>query len=446
MFKSLTSRIFITFALLILLEGGLLVFYFGKLSVKDIETYLLDSLSQRAQLKAFQAESDLKTDLSTRLLFEQDALNENFKTPFRTDDLRPLLPPSGSIVTSCTGTQGETYFCSLTHLPRLKAWYVDWTPRETFLKVFQKLWLELLLLALVLLSSALLVAYFLSRLLLSPLKNFIQAADRIAKGAYTSVNLPVHRRDEIGELAQAFGRMGADLRDRERNLQLSALKLAHSERLASIGQIGASIAHEVKNPLTSISGYARLLKSKIEQSDQREAIEVIEKESDRCQHILQQMLRFTRSDPAESKPYSLKEVVQSVHLLLKAEARGRQVELKLENLTDTIVIGSAQQMQQVLLNVMMNALQASPPGSAVKLRMLEQAPWVHVEVEDKGEGIPHDIQDRIFDPFFTTKTGHDGTGLGLSVAKEIVEKQGGSLGFQTSAGQGTVFRVRLPMP
>ncbi|MDB5037379.1 MAG: putative signal transduction histidine kinase [Bacteriovoracaceae bacterium] len=427
--------------MLVLIEAGILAYTFGKNEIRSVETYILEALSKRVQTKA----EDLAHSPNTFRL-GLDAKEDKLPEFFTRALLSPLLPPSGSAVTTCKNIRGESFYCGFAFVPEMKVWAFDFVEEETLMRAVLRRLEEVAPFILLLLIASLALTFILSKFLLAPLRRFATASEVIAEGRYEEVSLPLDRRDEVGDLAQAFKKMIADLKEREINLQLSGEKLAHSARLASLGQMGASIAHEVKNPLTSMMGYAKVLMNKSSDPEVKEAAEVIQKESERCNQILQQMLRFARNDPKESKPYSLKEVLLSVLLLLKAEARSRQIELKAESILDSIVLGSAQQVQQVLINLIMNAFHASKSGMQVTLRMREENSKVIVEVEDHGAGIPADIQPKIFDPFFTTKSKIEGTGLGLSVAQEIVMQEGGTLSFTSEDGKGSIFRISLPLP
>jgi len=327
--------------------------------------------------------------------------------------------------------------------PRL--WIFDASLQASVWQIFWSNGKEILFFALILIVLGLALTYLFSRVLLRPLKQFARAAGQVSEGTYTDVTLPKGRSDEVGGLAKAFEKMIRDLREREHSLAASAVKLAHSARLASIGQMGAGIAHEVKNPITSMMGYARILAKQATDPSMKESAEIIVKESERCNQILQQMLRFARNDPQEKKPYAIQEVLNSTMLLAKAEADLRGVKLNLEKTTDGIAIGSAQQVQQVLLNLILNAIQASSENSTVDIRSYDDGNFAVVEIEDRGKGIPLALQGKIFDPFFTTKPKGEGTGLGLSVALEIIQNQEGQLQFESEEGRGTKFTIRLPL-
>jgi len=228
--------------------------------------------------------------------------------------------------------------------------------------------------------------------------------------------------------------------------------LAHQARLASIGQMGASIAHEVKNPLTSMMGYAKYLLNRTSDPELKEAAEVIQRESERCGQILTQMLRFSRNDANEFKLFSVKEVVESSKLLTAAELKNARMNLSVDYISEPIVLGNPLQIQQVILNLIVNAIQAcspllgtKPEASQLKLTVSEQEGRVRIRLEDFGPGMNSEVQMRLFEPFFTTKERGSGTGLGLSVALEILHSHGGDLQFESREGRGSIFWIDLPL-
>jgi len=434
---------------------GLLSFIFGRVVVRENETYLYDSLLRRSQVTAAQISAErvpqrvptqLSQDYEIGFLFE-DGHQILPTAEFEPSLLRSLLPKetsSSSLITLCQSTKGEKHLCAFNYIDRLKAWAVDFTPKSTASHVLRKLAQEILGMGIALILIAMILSYFVSRALFKPLKDFAQASQKVAEGKYDEVQLPIFRKDEVGRYAVAFQKMIDNLKQRE-------IRLAHSARLASIGQMGASIAHEVKNPLTSMMGYAKILSQKSTDPEMKEAAQIIASEADRCNQILLQMLRFSRNDIQERKPFSVDEVLQSSMALIKAEAKSAKVEIKADLKCNSIVIGNAQQTQQVILNVLLNALQSSRQSQAVKreaheieLRSYEKSGIATIEIEDHAAGIPQGIQHKIFEPFFTTKDKKEGTGLGLSVALDIIRDHGGHIFFESQEGKGTVFVIQIP--
>lgn len=453
MFKRTTTKIFVAFTLIVLAQTIGLSYFYGRVILRESENFALESLSRRTQLQATEIASDIKQGLSVEQLkikghrfVSTTGDASNLETQFSAAELKSLLPSSGSVVSVCQSASLDPFYCSLSAIGAANLWAIDIAPRMTLTAVIRSLRRELLTTVGAALAFSLFVTFIISQILLRPLRQFSKASQSVASGHYDDLHLPIARADEIGDFARAFNRMIDDLKERERNIAISSIKISHSSRLASLGQMGASIAHEVKNPLTSMIGYAKVLKAKLSEPQLQEAADIIQHEGERCNQILQQMLRFARNDPDQSRPYSLGEVIQSCLLLLKSEAKTSQHQLINEMAGDHILIGSPQQIQQVIINLIMNAMQASPKGSVVRIGSKIEGGWLQISVEDQGGGIPKAIQNRIFDPFFTTKKETDGTGLGLSVAREIVHDQGGDLSFTTTEGKGTVFTIKLPLP
>jgi signal transduction histidine kinase len=216
--------------------------------------------------------------------------------------------------------------------------------------------------------------------------------------------------------------------------------------MASFGQLGAGITHEVKNPLTAIRGFAQLaLHGDGLSSATKEALQIIDRESERCVSILQNFLAFARHDPGKRSLVAVESVAARSVKLMSHQAKTSGITVHEDYGPTPPVTGSAGQLQQVLLNLLINALQAlGTRGNVwVSSRTLNDG-RAEVQVRDDGPGIPIDAQERIFEPFFTTKPAGTGTGLGLSVSRKIVRDHGGDLLVESSAGQGATFKLRLP--
>lgn len=466
MLKSLRSKIFITFALISFTELIAISYFFGRVIVRETETYVWDTLARRVQMNGSAFEAELKAsaltpaDLAAKMkltLFMPDGSQRGQPlSQFDSHFVKDLLPTdtstTQSVVTSCKDRSGEAYVCAMAYSPRTKAWIFEATPTATALQALRKVSPEIFGFGILILVLSILASYAITKIIFRPLQQFSDAARVISEGRYRDLPLPLQRQDEIGALATAFQKMASDLESREKSLESTGMKLAHSARLASIGQMGASIAHEVKNPLTSMMGYAKILDQKIPEGELKEAAQIIAQEADRCNQILGQMLKFARNDPTERKPYALKDVIESTVALAKAEAKKAKVEIKVDLRDEPVLVGSAQQIQQVLFNLLINAIHASRDALNSKqgakqiwIRCHEAGGLVHIDVEDHALGIPKPIQQRIFDPFFTTKDKREGTGLGLSVALDIIQDQGGRLSFDSEEGVGTTFHVALPL-
>ena len=280
-----------------------------------------------------------------------------------------------------------------------------------------------------------------------PLDRLMRATKKIGRGEF-EVDVDVHSRDEIGALGESFNRMATELTDREQALEVAQNQLVQSEKMAAFGQIGAGIAHELKNPLAGILGCAQLTLRKMEaDSPHRTNVELIEKETKRSKAIVENLLKFARQEKSVKKPIDVNEPVQESIAIVSHQMELHKVKLTSE-LTPNLpqVIGNANQIQQVVMNLMINAHQAmeGAPGSIHVATRCEND-RVEIDVTDDGPGIPEDIQRKIFEPFFTTKPGGKGTGLGLSVSFGIVTDHEGVLSVESELGKGTRFRITLPL-
>jgi signal transduction histidine kinase len=285
---------------------------------------------------------------------------------------------------------------------------------------------------------AFLASIVFSRRLTTPLQRLRDATRELAQGRY-EVSVDVHSRDEIGELAADFRKMAKDIQEGQR-------ELVQAEKMAAFGQLGAGITHEVKNPLTAIRGFAQLaLHGDGLSSATKEALQIIDRESERCVSILQNFLAFARHDPGKRSLVAVESVAARSVKLMSHQAKTSGITVHEDYGPTPPVTGSAGQLQQVLLNLLINALQAlGTRGNVwVSSRTLNDG-RAEVQVRDDGPGIPIDAQERIFEPFFTTKPAGTGTGLGLSVSRKIVRDHGGDLLVESSAGQGATFKLRLP--
>ncbi len=226
------------------------------------------------------------------------------------------------------------------------------------------------------------------------------------------------------------------------------VRLMESDRLAAVGELVAGVAHEVNNPLSSISAFAQLLlRDDTLAEGQRESLEVIRSETMRASQVVKDLLAFARRSEPQRVPVDLNAVVQRTVRMRQYQFDEASVSIALE-LEESLpaVIGDARQLQQVCLNLLSNAMQAmTPHGSgALVLRSHRQGDAVHLDVQDNGPGIGADVRAHIFEPFFTTKREGEGTGLGLSVSYGIITAHGGSIDVAETGPGGTVFRVTLP--
>jgi PAS domain S-box-containing protein len=236
---------------------------------------------------------------------------------------------------------------------------------------------------------------------------------------------------EVGRLADS-----RQARDDERR----------SERLAAIGTFAAGIAHEINNPLGLIQlEIESALAGPDPSGPAREAFAAIQDDLQRCKNVVQQLLRFARQEPLLKRPCDMNEVAARAHRVTRkyAELRGVGVELA-PAAAPAPVLGSSLELEQVLVNLIYNAVHASGEGAAITIAILEHAGSIVAEVRDEGCGMSAAVREHAFDPFFTTRQREGGTGLGLSTCHGIVREHGGHIDLESREGRGTTVRVRLP--
>jgi signal transduction histidine kinase len=354
---------------------------------------------------------------------------------------------------------------------------------------------------LVLAALSLLFSVLISGRVAQPVRKLTEAAEQIRRGARTE-RVSVESQDEVGQLAASFNAMvdglataqdhlteanrsletrvedrTADLARANSRLQTElterrAIEEAHdeaerqlanqragvlrSDRLRSLGEMAAGIAHELNQPLTGVRGLAEHLLLAYEnhwEQDQKQIEDRLRRivtEADRMTHIIEHVRLFARdAGKPEVDPVQVNDVVASSIQMLEAQFRSQGIELA-TRLQDDLppVLANAFSLEEVLLNLLSNARDAiadSTTAASVVIQTRRSQNAVAIEVVDNGHGIPQDIAARVFDPFFTTKDPDQGTGLGLSISKGIIEELGGSISIESVAGAGTTVRIELPL-
>lgn len=259
--------------------------------------------------------------------------------------------------------------------------------------------------------------------------DFHVASYPMAKGAIGKGPVAVHHYHDV---------------TKEKNLQR---KLIQSEKMGVIGMLAGGVAHEINNPLAGILAFTQILRQEL--AGRAEAVNdlnEIEEAAKRCKKIVEDLLTFARPGAGDFQQISVVETIDKILPLARLNLRHRGVELKTDYSDTARVRGNAARLQQVFLNLINNAAQASTQGGTVVVR-LKTSPnrrMVFVEIEDHGAGIRKEDLGKIFDPFYTTKA-REGTGLGLSICYSIIEEHGGKIEVESSWGQGSLFRVILPV-
>jgi len=314
--------------------------------------------------------------------------------------------------------------------------------------------------------ATIVVGYTLAQSIARPILRLRSISQAVASGDLNQ-STGLQGSDEIGELASAFDTMTHHLRERtaeaarlyaetvKRNeeladanarLQSAQAQLVQSEKLASVGQLTAGIVHDVKNPLAVIKGLAEELQEEVDlDPSTQDQLKTIRQSATRASTIVGDLLKFARQSTPEMETRDIRETVESSMRLTEYLVRKAGVESQLDLPKESVMMSfDATQIEQVLINLITNAVQAMPDGGKLRVSLGQAEEAVAIAVQDSGIGIPRENLSRIFDPFFTTKPEGQGTGLGLSVSFGIVSHHGGRIEVDSKMGKGTTFTLLLP--
>jgi two-component system NtrC family sensor kinase len=298
------------------------------------------------------------------------------------------------------------------------------------------------------------LGYFLANKLLQPVERLVQASNEVSHGNF-SPDIGVVSKSEIGVLQKTFTSMLASLQERDKRIRAETeLKLLQSEKQASIGRLAAGVAHEINNPLTGVLTFTHmLLQRKDITGDIRSDLQTIAQQTERVRGIVKNLLGFSRQTEINPEPTDINRVVSTAVLLMRNQALVKGVSLKFKPGEGIPLLTiDANQMQGVMLNLLLNALDATKRGDSIMMTtsigtsgMRGSIQGVNITVKDTGCGIPPENLDKLFDPFFTTKEVGQGTGLGLAVSDGIVQRHGGNIKVQSTVNKGSTFTVWLPI-
>ena len=311
-----------------------------------------------------------------------------------------------------------------------------------------------------------LLSYYIAGSITKPLQNIVSVTRLVANGDL-SQEVKVNSRDEMGYLATSFNQMVGRLKDargeledwgkmleqkvekRTKELKAARDQILRSERLAALGRLAAGVAHEMNNPLSGILLFTQsLLKRTNKDPSIQEDLKIVEQEIIRCSHIVRSLLDFARETKPKKVPTQVNQVIENTLSLVENQADFHNILIIKEFDSSIPMIAlDANQMQQVLMNIILNAADAMPNGGTltVKSSLSLEDNFVEVRIADAGCGIPKEMIDRIYDPFFTTKESKKGTGLGLAVSYGIIKKHQGFILVESEEGKGTTFTIRLPV-
>ncbi len=300
--------------------------------------------------------------------------------------------------------------------------------------------------------AAIILAYPLSKRISVPIKKLAAASQEIA-GGNLMARVEATSNNELGDLAEAFNAMASSLKQRDEKLkEFTKSKIMESERLALIGQLAANVAHELNNPLQGIVTYSHLLLEHIPDDCESEktstSIQRIVTQANRCRDIIRGLLDFSRQRKPDATVCNINSVMQECLTFIENQASFQNIEFvnHFEPELPMILVDPSQ-MQQVFLNMIINAAEAMEEGGELTLqtKLDTTGDFISIEISDTGHGIPEEDFDRLFDPFFTTKEVGHGTGLGLAISYGIVKEHKGTINVESTLGKGTTFIIRLPI-
>jgi two-component system, NtrC family, sensor kinase len=285
------------------------------------------------------------------------------------------------------------------------------------------------------------IVIFIARQIFLPFKRFENYMCRIATGDFSPITPVKKFQDEFTNLAVAVNRMLKEIQDRGN-------QLVESRKMAAIGTLTAGIAHEINNPLNNISLTAESLIDDFRELSEDEKIDMLKDifaQVERAGATVANLLDFTHRDHIAFKPLDIRAVLASAAALLNNEMMLNNIALKMTAEDDLPAVnGHYQNLQQVFLNLFLNAKEAMPAGGELAVSSCLQGSFVRIDIRDSGVGIPEEHLSRIFEPFFTTKEVGKGTGLGLSVSFGIIQKHSGAISVTSACGKGSTFTILLP--
>jgi signal transduction histidine kinase len=308
--------------------------------------------------------------------------------------------------------------------------------------------LMLILIGLIGLSVGISGAALLVRGITRPIQRLAAGTIRVSRGDF-SHKIQVESKDEIGDLARSFNQMSSKLLAAQHQMEGASKRLVQVEKLASIGRMAATIAHEIRNPLTSVK--LNIQKVSLAESldeTEREHLKIAQEGTGHIERFIKELLNFTRASELNLNPFALEQIVEESIKLLRDTSPEKSIALEREyepGLPEVLVDGD--KLRQVISNVLRNAYEAIETKGRVKVQLLqtevEGRAFVRLRVSDDGLGIPDKDSENIFEPFFTTKP--SGVGLGLANARKILEQHGGAIRVVKGEGRGATFEILLPV-
>ena len=285
-----------------------------------------------------------------------------------------------------------------------------------------------------------------------PVEQLVEKAVRIGKGDFGHP-LQLETGDEFAQLATKLNEAASDLAasqeriERETQARIAAIdQVRRADRLIAVGRVAAGLAHELGTPLHVVSERAKMARAgEVEPSELPRTLDIIIEQTARIAATIRQVLDLARQQPPNRSPLDLSSLIESTRELLLPLASKKSIEVRVEVPPTARALIDGTQIRQVLMNLVMNAIQSMQRPGSIWIRLQQRGQDWALEVEDQGSGIAEENLSHIFEPFFTTKGLGEGTGLGLSIVQGIVQEHGGSIQVESRLGQGSKFTVLLPV-
>ncbi len=288
---------------------------------------------------------------------------------------------------------------------------------------------------------------FLSKMITYPIHHIAQKTENVDLNG-SPLKLNVKTGDEIEQLAHTFEEMTIRLQQNHQRLSEVRKKSFEAEKLVSLGLLSSGVAHEISNPLAGIEkGLRRILKNPEDIKQVRKYIPLMLDGVEHINHIITGLLTFARADSGKTSDLEVEKVINQALTLIHHRIKSNRVVLNIRNGFDNRlhIKGNLQDLSQVIVNLVINSIDAMPNGGQLTISTNADDKFAWVEVEDTGIGIPSEMQDKIWEPFYTSKSPGEGTGLGLTVTRSLVELNGGQIGFKSAEGKGSIFRFSVPL-
>lgn len=283
------------------------------------------------------------------------------------------------------------------------------------------------------------LSFYLSKIITKPLYTLVEFTHNLSRGDFGK-QIAIGTKDEVGELADTFNNLSQELQLYRERTEESYKQMLRTEKLTALGRLSAGLAHEIRNPLTSIKVLFQTFKDNPVLT--KEDMRVVISAADQMDDLLAKFLKFARSDEFVLSNVYINPIIKQVVHLIQFQLKKYAINVDLQLTKLPLIRADRALIQQALLNLVLNAVEAMPDGGVLTLASGVEGDHISITVKDTGRGIPAGIQDKVFDPFFTTR--EDGTGLGLSIVYNIINLHNGNVGF-ASDEQGTSFHITLPL-